>query len=336
MTRIALIGFGYWGPNMARNISNSQTTQLIAVVDRSESRRAVARAAYPNALVCGEIQELNPEEIDAVIIATPANSHFELTRFFLELHKHVLVEKPLATNLDQARKLVNLAKKSDCVLMVDHTYLFSDSVALMKESVDRGELGELVCFDSTRINLGIFQPDVSVVWDLAVHDVAILSYITGMKPNSVSATAQVHPLTKHPAVSSLSIDYAGRFSARILVSWLSPVKVRRTCLTGVDQTIVFDDSLSDEKIKIYESGVEAVIAEEGMGALVKYRLGNIRIPRLPGTEALKREIEQFVFAIEQKINPVSSGLFALEVISILEAAHESIMQGGASVAVRYS
>lgn len=321
---------------MARNISESPTAQLTAIVDNSEARRAIAKSSFPESTVCSEMQELNLDEFDAAVIATPARSHVEIARFFLRSGKHVLVEKPLTTDLRQAQELVELAKRSGCVLMVDHTYLFSDAVALMKQSVDNGELGELVCFDSTRINLGIFQPDVSVVWDLAVHDVAILSYVTGKTPRSVSATAQVHPLTKHPAVSSLSIDYGGDFSARILVSWLSPVKVRRTCLTGVSRTMVFDDTLSDEKLKIYESGVEAVIAKEGTEALLKYRLGNVIIPRLSATESLKREIEHFTAAISGNFEPVSSGVFSLQVISVLEAAHRSMQQGGTSVLVRNS
>lgn len=320
---------------MARNISSSPNTQLIAVVDKSESRRTIARGLLPGTIVCSELQELNLDQIDAAVIATPVKSHVEIAHFFLHSGKHVLVEKPLTTDLGQAQELVELARRLGLVLMVDHTYLFSDAVALMKQCVESGELGELVCFDSTRINLGIFQPDVSVAWDLAVHDVAILSYITGMKPSSVSATAQVHPLTRHPAVSSLSIDYGGNFSARILVSWLSPVKVRRTCLTGVSRTIVFDDSLSDEKLKIYDSGVEAVIAKEGREALLKYRLGNVVIPRLSVTEALKNEIEHFAAAIKGNFEPISSGEFSLQVISVLEAAHRSIQQGGASVSVRH-
>lgn len=334
--RIALVGFGYWGPNVARSISRTRAAHLAGIVDRSETRQIAARREYPGVFVCRDVEALTLSEIDAVVIATPASNHFALSEFFLKHGKHVLVEKPLTTNLSDARKLVRLAKSTGCILMVDHTYLFSDAVRLMKSHYDSGKFGDLLCFDSIRINLGIFQPDVSVVWDLAVHDVAILGYVTGLEPSSVSATAQVHPLTKQPAVSSLTLDFDGKFSARILVSWLSPVKVRRVSLTGTLSTIVFDDTSIDEKVKIFDSGIEKTIAKEGIDALLKYRLGDIQIPRLEGVEALRREVDLFIDAVATSVQPISSGEFSLPVIAVLEAAERSIQLGGTAMAVEES
>lgn len=333
--RFALFGFGYWGPNIARNIVSCDEAELSAIVDVSPQRRTVASELYPSSKIHHSIDDLDLGGIDAAVVATPASSHVALSTALLRSGIHVLVEKPLALKVADAVQLVNLAYERNRVLMVDHTYLFSDAVNLMNSLSKSGQLGQLIHFDSTRVNLGIFQPDTSVIWDLAVHDISILQYVTGLSPKSVSATAHSHISSKHPVVSSLSLQFDEDFFAHISVSWISPVKVRRVALTGTKGTVVFDDVASDEKIKIYDSGVDAVLESEGVRALLKYRLGDIAVPRLAGVEALRREIDHFVDCIIRAKEPVSSGKDSLMVLAVLEAAEESARSGGTPTNIRY-
>jgi predicted dehydrogenase len=334
--RVALVGYGYWGPNVARNVAQSEEADLAAVVDLSPSRRVVAASQFPKAKICESVAQLEFGAIDAVVIATPASSHVELAAPFLAAGVHVLIEKPLALSMKDAVKLVQLAKTNNCVLMVDHTYLFSDAVIMMAELVRSGQLGDLIHFDSTRVNLGIFQPDTSVIWDLAVHDVAILRYVTGLLPKTVSATTHSHRESKHPVVASMSLQFSEDFFAHIAVSWISPVKVRKLTLSGFNKTIVFDDVASDEKIRVYDSGVDSILMSEGRNALLRYRLGDVIAPRLRGVEALRREIDCFVSSIRSAIEPISSGADSLATIAVLQAAEKSALAGGEPVKVDYT
>lgn len=318
--RIVVVGYGYWGPHMARNISQLENFELAAIVDFSESRKIVAAEKHPEASIFNSLEEaLDSVACDAVIVATPSRTHFQLAKSALMAGLHVIVEKPLTTNLDEARELTDLAKSRDLILLVDHTYVYSPAVEVMREMVLGGELGDLVYFDSTRVNLGLFQPDVSVLWDLAVHDLAILQRITGRVPNRVSAAGGLHHGAKYEAASFLTLYYHDMFFAHINVSWLSPMKIRRTTISGTIKTILFDDMTPDERLRIYDAGVE-----QNDSALLQYRLGDISIPKLANSEALRDELIHFYESIKMKKQPISSGDSAIEIIATLEAAQKSM------------
>lgn len=331
--RIALIGFGYWGPNIARNIAGLASADLSVVCDLSPVRLSSVSSNYPSVKVAQTIGELDASSFDAVVIATPTRTHYSLAKHFLELGKHVLVEKPLTSDIREARELVEIANFKQLTLMVDHTFVYTDAVRLMKKLIDGGSMGELVYFDSSRVNLGLFQPDVSVMWDLAVHDLAILDYLIGERVVSVSATGGIHRASNHPAVAAMSLEFETGFFAHVMVSWLSPVKLRRMILGGTDSTVVFDDLSTDEKIKIYDSGVDISSAEDARSALLTYRLGDVVVPRLSNTEALSREIAHYVECIRSGTEPETSGRRAVGIVATLEAAHKSIAMKGAPVLV---
>jgi predicted dehydrogenase len=329
--RIALVGFGYWGPNIARNIDGLPQAELAAVCDMSPNRLMSASSSYPATRTARTISELDSSLFDAVVIATPTRSHYSLAKHFLGLGKHVLVEKPLTADSCEARELVELADANKLTLMVDHTFVYTDAVRMMKKLVDEGLMGDLVYFDSSRVNLGLFQPDVSVMWDLAVHDLAILDYLIGKRVAAVSATGGIHRASEHPAVAALSLEFETGFFAHLMVSWLSPVKLRRMILGGTQSTVVFDDLSSDEKIKIYDSGIDISSAEDARSALLNYRLGDVLVPRLANTEALRREIGHFIECVRHRTEPETSGRRAVGIVETLEAAHRSIAMKGAPV-----
>ncbi len=318
--KVVVLGYGYWGPHMARNISQLKNFELAAIVDFSDSRKMVAAEKHPEASIFNSLEDaLRSVACDAVIVATPSHTHFQLAKAALMAGLHVIVEKPLTTNLDEARELTDLANSRDLILLVDHTYVYSPAVEVMREMVLGGELGDLVYFDSTRVNLGLFQPDVSVLWDLAVHDLAILQRITGRVPNRVSAAGGLHQRAKYEAASFLTLYYDDMFFAHINVSWLSPMKIRRTTISGTRKTILFDDMMPDERLRIYDAGVE-----QNDSALLQYRLGDISIPKLENSEALRTELIHFYESISAKSQPISSGQAAIEIIATLQAAQESM------------
>jgi predicted dehydrogenase len=321
--KVVVLGYGYWGPHMARNISQLEDFELTAIVDFSESRKIAAAEMHPEARIFSSLEEaLGSVTCDAVVVATPSHTHFHLAKAALMAGLHVIVEKPLSTNLDEARELTGLAKSRGLILLVDHTYVYSPAIEMMRKMVLGGELGDLVYFDSTRVNLGLFQPDVSVLWDLAVHDLAILQRITGRVPNRVSAAGGLHHRAKYEAASFLTLYYDDMFFAHINVSWLSPMKVRRTVISGTKKTILFDDMMPDERLRIYDAGVE-----QNDSALLQYRLGDISIPKLVNSEALRTELIHFHESIVMKKQPISSGESAIEIIATLQAAQESTESG---------
>ena len=327
--RTAVVGYGYWGPHMARNISQIDGFELCAVIDFSAEKRGVAENKHPGTPTFSSIGEaLQFVEIDAVIIATPTHTHYDIAKTALLNKMHVLVEKPLTTDVASAVELVDLASINNLVLMVDHTYVYSSAVEHMKSLVDSGDMGDLVYFDSTRVNLGLFQSDVSVLWDLAVHDLAILQRITGRMPTAVSATGGRHQNAKFEAAAFMTLYFNDLLFAHINVSWLSPMKIRRTVLCGTKKTVLFDDMLSDERLKVYDAGVEI-----NADALLHYRFGDISVPKLINTEALKTELEHFLDCIGTGREPISSGKSAIEIISVLEAAQQSIESDGKFIEV---
>ena len=318
-----MVGYGYWGPHMARNIAQIDGFELSAVIDFSAEKRKVVANDYPQTPVFSSIDEaIQSVELDAVIVATPTQTHYEVAKTALENKLHVIVEKPLTTDVETARELVRLANLNNVVLMVDHTYVYSAAVEAMRAMVLGGEIGDLVYFDSTRVNLGLFQPDVSVLWDLAVHDLAILQRITGRIPTAVSATGGHHRNARFEAAAFMTLYFNDLLFAHINVSWLSPMKIRRTVLSGTNKTVLFDDMLPDERLKVYDAGVETNGA-----SLLHYRFGDISVPKLLNTESLKTELEHFLYCIGSGIEPISSGKSAIEIIATLEAAQRSMESG---------
>jgi len=325
--RVALVGFGYWGPNIARAITRVRGFELVSIVDASLARRQNAAESYKQILTTSTLKEaITSSEPDAVIVATPASSHFRLTSEALDAGCHVLVEKPLAVALQDAELMVSSARKNSRVLMVDHTYLFSPAIDLIKTIVSGPSFGEKVFFDSTRSNLGIFQPDISVIWDLAVHDVAILLHLVDELPKSVWTTVGRHRSAEHDAAAYLTLEYESGFFAHIGVSWLTPMKIRRTLISGTNETILFDDSLPDDKIKIFQASVSR---EPTQLDLLQYRLGDVHIPRVVWEEPLVAELGCFRDAIINSTEPKSSGRTSLDVIRVLEAARRSADADGA-------
>lgn len=330
---VAVIGYGYWGPNLARNVLGIDGLHLAAIVDTRSDARERANRNCPGTSCYSSVDELFANEsLDVVLIATPADSHFEIAMRCLTENCHVLVEKPLTTRIDQAEHLVSFAKDRGLQLMVDHTFLYSPAINYVKNMIDVSELGDLIYFDSTRSNLGIFQPDVSVLWDLAVHDVSILLYLVDSFPISISASSGRHPHSKHDAAIFLTLGFAHEFFAHINVSWLSPMKVRRLVLSGRKKTILFDDLGADERLRIYEASVER--GDVDQSDLLQYRLGDVQIPRVIWSEPLRVEIEDFRDSVIDGKPRRSSASNAIPILKVLIAAEESLQCDGKRIMIK--
>jgi predicted dehydrogenase len=327
--KVGLIGYGYWGPNLLRNLHETDGVDVKVCVDLLPERRAAASKRYPNVQVSADVDEIvNDPEIDAVVLATPVFSHHSLAKRALEAGKHVLVEKPMTRTVQEAEELIKLAKRKDLVLMVDHTFVYTGAVRRIKEIIDAGELGELYYFDSVRINLGLFQHDIDVIWDLAPHDVSILTYLIPEKPQSVSAVGADHTGRGLVDVAYLTLHFANNFIAHFHVNWLSPVKLRRNLIGGSRRMLVYDDMEPSEKVRVYDRGIQ-VRSQEGIyKALVDYRMGDVWSPKVDVREALSAECEHFVNCIRTGTNPNSDGESGLQVVKILEAATDSVINGG--------
>lgn len=333
--RIGVIGFGYWGPNLARNIAGQPETQLIAIADRDEARLVAAREAHPFTRLSRDHREiLDDPEIEAVAIATPAASHAELARQSLEAGKHVLVEKPLATNVADAEDLVALAKRRGLTLAVDHTFLFTGAVRRMKQSIESGELGDLYYYDSTRINLGLFDHETNVIWDLAPHDLSIMLHLIDEPIESVSAVGACHLHHRVENIAYITVRFAKPLLAHFHVNWLAPAKVRKTIVGGSRKMLVFDDMEASEKLKIYDAGADVPeTAEEVYRSLVEYRTGDVLAPKLEKTEALAVETSHFAQSIRTGTTPISDGALGLRVVKLIDAAQRSLGRGGVPVGV---
>ena len=328
---VALVGFGYWGPNLARNVSSARTAELLVICDASPKRRAEAATAHPGVRTCGDIDAvLAIPEVEVVMIATPVSTHHGLAQKALRAGRHVFVEKPIAANSTQAWDLVDLANVVERRLMVDHTFLYTGAVRKIRELVAAGELGELRYFDSCRVSLGLIQSDVDVLWDLAIHDLSILDYVVGRRPTSVSATGMRHAPSPQVNVGFLTLNYADDFIAHMNVNWLSPVKIRRTLIGGTSKMIVFDDLDPSEKVKVYDAGYDAI--DEGVpSSAVRRRVGDVWTPLIDGREALAVEIDAFAEFVRGGAVPFNDGRSAARLVEILEAANVSMTKGGCPV-----
>ena len=336
MIRIGVIGYGYWGPNLVRNFGETPGVKVACVSDLRAERLAQVKARYPAVNVTTNHREMiDDPNIDAVAIATPVFTHFDLAMQALKAGKHVFVEKPLASTGEQVQKLIDAAQKADRVLMVDHTFVYTGAVKKIRELVDSGALGDIYYYDSTRVNLGLFQHDIDVMWDLAVHDLSIMDYVIPSRAVAVSATGLSHVAGGKENIAFLTLFFGGPMIAHIHVNWLAPVKIRRTLIGASKQMIVYDDLETSEKIKIYDSGItldrKKDPAEKIYDVLVGYRTGDMLSPRLDMKEALGVEAAHFVRCINEKQQPISDGYAGLRVVQILEAATQSMRNRGVPV-----
>ena len=326
-----VIGYGYWGPNIVRNLMNIEGSQVLAIAEISAGARGRAQKAYPGVKVTPDTDEvIKSTEIDAIAVVSPVWTHYELTKRALEAGKHVFVEKPFTSNVAQAEELVELASRKKLKIMVDHTFLFTGAVKKIRQLVDDGALGNLYYYDSTRVNLGLFQHDINVLWDLAPHDLSIMDHVLKGNPEAVVATGQGH-LNGHEDVAFMTLYYPEKVIAHINVNWLSPVKVRTTLIGGEKRMLVWNDLEADEKVKIYDKGVNITSREGVYDLLVSYRSGDMWAPQLEQVEALRHEMTYFVECIENDKQPFNNGCAGLRVVKMLEAASESLSKKGALV-----
>jgi len=328
--KFGVIGYGYWGPNLVRNIFEVAGTQVVAVSDMREDRLRQVKNRYPSVETTTDYRQLldNPE-IDAIAIATPVSTHFDLALQALQSGKHVMVEKPMTSSSEQALRLIDEAARRKLTLMVDHTFVYTGAVRKIKEMVSSGKLGDIYYYDSTRINLGLFQRDVDVIWDLAVHDLAIMDYVLPSSPCAVAATGINHVSGGTENLAYITMFFEENVIAHVNVNWLSPVKVRRTLIGGSKQMIVYDDMEPSEKVKIYDKGITVNGTPDSIyKALVGYRSGDMFAPQLDVSEALKVEIQHFAECIATGAEPLTGGEAGLRVVRILESASLSMKQRG--------
>ena len=330
MIRVGVIGYGYWGPNVVRNLFGVDHTCVDMLCDMNPSALARAKKNYPSLEVTTDPDEiLKSANIDAVAIVTPVWTHYKLAKAALENGKHVFVEKPFTSSSEQAEELINLAERKNLKIMVDHTFLFTGAVRKIRELTESGALGDLYYYDSLRVNLGLFQHDVDVIWDLAVHDVSIMDYVLGLRPLAVSATGTSHVPGRNEDIAYLTVFCENNVIAHAHVNWLAPVKVRRTMIGGSRRMIVYDDVEPSEKVKVYDKGIAVSQGgEDIVQMMISYRAGDVWIPRLDITEALKVEAAEFIDSIEHGRAPLTGGQAGLRTVRILEAATRSMKEKG--------
>jgi len=329
MVKMGIIGYGYWGPNIVRNFLSTENAQIISICDIDEEALNKAKKKYPKLKVVSDFNEvLTSTEIDAIAIVTPVYTHFELAKKAIENGKHIFVEKPLTSSVVEAEELIELAEKNNVKIMVDHTFLFTGAVKKIKELINDGILGNLYYFDSTRVNLGLFQHDINVIWDLAPHDLSIMDYIIQEKPTGITATGIEHFGRGLEDVAYITVFFDSNIIAHFNVNWLSPVKIRMTLIGGEKKMLVWNDLESDEKVKIYDRGVNIEDKKGIYELLLSYRSGDIWIPMVEKTEALKLEAEYFIDCIENDKTPINDGYAGLNVVKILEASDHSIKNKG--------
>lgn len=332
-TTVGVIGCGYWGPNLLRNFAESESAELRWICDADQSRLGAMGRRYPAAQTTTDYQKLLADpKLDAIAVVTPVATHFEIARAALLAGKHLLVEKPLTATVREAEELNELAERAQRTLMVDHTFVYTGAVRKMKEIVASGELGELLYFDSVRINLGLFQKDINVLWDLAPHDLSIMDYLIERQPDMISAIGSCHIEPGIENIAYLMMHFADDFIAHFHFNWLAPVKIRRTMIAGSSKMILYDDIEPTEKVRIYDKGVTTnrtdADREANYQTLVSYRTGDVWAPKLDSTEALRHVVAEFLNSIREARRPLTDGHSGLRVVRLLEAAQLSIKNGG--------
>jgi predicted dehydrogenase len=330
--KIGVIGLGYWGPNLVRNFLGHKLVDKVIACDLKEDRLTQIKAKFPGIEVTNDYKKLLQSDVDAIAIATSVDTHFNLAKEALAAGKHIWVEKPFTSSKAQAEELIKIADSKKLNIFVDHTFLYTGAVRKIKELIDNGELGDIIYFDSVRVNLGLFQHDVNVIWDLAPHDLSIMNYVlNGNVPEAVSASG-VSSYNCLENIAQMSVHFKdSRCFAHFHVNWTSPVKIRRIIIAGKKKMLVFDDLEYSEKIKIYDSGVEFTSTESIHNALVQYRTGDMYSPQISQTEALSSAVKEFIDSILEKRKPLTDGRNGLHVVEILEASEKSIKQKGMPV-----
>jgi len=337
MIRVGVIGYGYWGPNLVRNFSEIEGSRVVAVSDSRSERLDALRKRYAAIKATTDYSVLiRDPSIDAIAVATPVSSHYALSIEALKAGKHVLVEKPITATSEQAVILIEEAEKRGLVLMVDHTFVYMGAVDKIKELVESKVLGEIYYYDSVRVNLGLFQSDVNVIWDLAVHDLSIMDYVLNIHPSAVSATGVSHVQNSPENIAYLTLFFESNLIAHINVNWLSPVKLRQTLIGGSKKMVVFNDLHASEKIRIYDKGIRVNEGPEGVyNMLVSYRTGDMWAPQYDRTEALRVEAKHFIECIGKGKHPVTDGKMRLRIVEILEAATSSVKERGRLVNLKH-
>ncbi|MBI4335105.1 MAG: Gfo/Idh/MocA family oxidoreductase [Candidatus Omnitrophica bacterium] len=335
MIHIGVIGCGYWGPGIIRNFQEFKEAKVAAACDLSRERLKYIKGKYPAIRVTTDYKSvLRDSRIDAVAVVTPVGTHFRLGRETLESGKHLLIEKPITTSSDEAKYLIDLANKKKKVLMVDHTFVYTGAVKKIKEIIEKGRLGRIYYFDSVRVNLGLFQHDVNVIWDLAPHDIAIMDYLLDETPVSVSATGVSHVERGRENIAYIIVRFKNSVIAHFHVNWMAPVKVRLILIGGSKRMIVYDDTEASEKVKVYDKGVIVNRDKKSVyRALIDYRIGDMYAPHLDQSEALKLECADFVKCVLNGTRPVSDGHAGLRVVKVLEAAQKSMANSGMEINV---
>lgn len=333
---IGVIGYGYWGPNLVRNFVNHPAVRLVGVSDLDSERLATSKRLYPAVATTSRYEELLKDPaVDAVAIATPVHTHYELALSALKAGKHVLVEKPLAQNSDLARRLIDEASQRGLTLIVDHTFLYTPAVQKIRELLLKKELGDVYYYDSTRSSLGLFQSDVNVIWDLAVHDISIIHHIFDEEPVAVSATGSCHVAGSPENMAHITLFFDSTCVAHVSVNWLSPIKVRQTFIGGSKKMIVYDDLEPTEKVKVYDKGITVDVRSDNAHQFrIGYRAGDMWAPHVSPREALQIEVEHFIDCVRSGTRPISSGISGLRVIEVLEAASRSITEHGKPVLLK--
>jgi predicted dehydrogenase len=328
--KIAVVGLGYWGPNLVRNFSASDRVEEVLCCDLDPHRVKQLVTKFPHVKAVESYEEILKTDCDAVAIATPISRHYTMGMQALRHGKHILVEKPMAVNSRECEEMIRCAEEHDRVILVDHTFLYTGAVRKMKEIVTRGDVGDVYYFDSVRVNLGIFQHDVNVIWDLAPHDLSILDFVLGKRPSAVSAVGVNH-YNHMEDVAYLTVHFGEKMMAHVHVNWLAPVKIRRILVGGSKKMILYDDMEPSEKVKVYDSGVKVVTREGIYKTLVEYRTGDMFAPKVDQSEALSLVVDDFLTAIESRRRPTADGETGLRVVRVLEAAERSVRQHGALV-----
>jgi predicted dehydrogenase len=332
--KVGLIGLGYWGPNLIRNFMSAGQCKLTAIADLQNEKLEKYKKLYPGILAYNNPTDLiKDKNIDAIVIATPVFSHYQLAKAALENDKHVLIEKPMASSVKEAEELIALASKKNKTLMVDHTFLYTGAVKKIKSLIDDNTIGKIKYIDSTRINLGLFQPDINVLWDLAPHDISILNYIYPEQPIAVHAVGICHTGNDIENIAYLTLKYQNDMIAHFNCSWTSPVKIRKFLIGGDKKMIVYDDMEPTEKVKLYDTTYDYKNEEDQRKILVDYRTGDIFVPKLSTTEALVGVVNDFIHSIINQTQPVSNAALGLNVVKVLETAQQSIKQKGKEILI---
>jgi predicted dehydrogenase len=333
--KVVVLGLGYWGPNLVRNFLNNKDISGVIGCDKNPARLQFISNSFPGVAVCDNFEStLRDPSVKIVAIATPVNTHFKFAKQSLEANKNIWIEKPFTATSAEAKELISIAEKNNLKIFVDHTFIYTGAVRKIKELIDANTLGDIIYFDSVRVNLGLFQHDVNVIWDLAPHDLSIMDYLINKKVIAVSANG-IANYYEQENIAHISVYFENNCFAHFHVNWTSPVKIRRMIIGGKQKMLVFDDMENFEKVKIYDSGVEIINVVKFYDALVQYRIGDMHSPIVNQTEALALGVKEFISAIKENRKPLTSGEEGLKVVQILEAADKSIKAKGKLVEINY-